>query len=88
MFLVRSESGSNYFVVIKPSELLARLDSIHGEAKTIHGYLWVTKKKGCWEARGLNQAEELKIAEGRYTNEVRDFSRYLNVWTPIEALNS
>jgi hypothetical protein len=86
-FSRRSESGSNDFVVIKPSELLARLDRIHGEAKTIHCYLWVTKKR-CWEARGLTQAEELEIAEGRYTNEVRDFSRYLNVWTPIEALNS
>ena len=37
------------FVVIKPSELLARLDKIHGKAKTIQSYLWVTEEECCWE---------------------------------------
>lgn len=75
------------FVVIKPSELLARLDNIHGKAKTIQSYLWVTEEKRCWEARGLNRSDESAIAEGQYTNEVRDFSRYLNDWTAVKALN-
>lgn len=86
--LVGFARRSTDFVVIKPSELLARLDNIHGKAKAIQSYLWVTEKKRCWEARGLNQPDQLAIAQGRYTNEVRDFSRYLNDWSPVKALNS
>ena len=78
---------STDFVVIKPSELLGKLDSIHPRADTIQSYLWVTEGDRCWETRGLNHSDESAIAEGKYTNEARDFSRYLNVWTPIEAIN-
>ena len=79
---------SRDFIVIKPTELLARLDSIHGRVETIQSYLWVTKDEKCWEARGLNRNEEKALAEGRYEHEVRDFSEYLNQWTPILALGS
>ena len=79
---------SKDFIVIKPTELLVRLDSIHGPVETIQSYLWVTKDEKCWEARGLNGSEEKAIAEGRYKHEVRDFSEYLNEWTPIQALDS
>jgi len=86
--LVGVKRRSKDFVVIKPSELLARLDSIHGEAKTIQTYLWVTEKKRCWETRNLKRPEQLAVARGQYTNEVRDFLRYLNDWSPVKALNS
>ena len=79
---------STDFVLIKPPELLARLDTIHGQVKTIQSYLWVTEKKRCWETRGLKRPDELAIADGRYTNEVRDFSRYLNDWSLIKALTA
>jgi hypothetical protein len=75
------------FVVIKPSELLARLDKIHGKPKRIWSYLWVTEKKRCWETRGLKRAQEREIAHGQYSDDVRDFTRYLNDWSFIEALN-
>lgn len=79
---------STDFVVIKPSELLGRLDSIHPKVDTIQSYLWVTEEDRCWETRGLNHSDESAIAEGKYTNGIRDFSRYLNDWSPIKALCS
>lgn len=82
------ERRSTDFVVIKPSELLGRLDNIHGKAKTIQSYLWVTEKKRCWETRDSKRPEQLAIAQGQYTNEVRDFSQYLNNWSPVKALKS
>jgi hypothetical protein len=85
--LMGFEHRTTDFIVIKPSELLARLDNIHGKGKTIQSYLWVTEEKRCWETRGLNRPEELAIAKGEYTNEVRDFSRYLNDWTAVKALS-
>jgi len=75
------------FVIVKPSDLLTRLDSIHGIAKIIQSYLWVTQKERCWETRGLKQQEQREIADGLYTNTVRDFSGFLNNWGPIQELN-
>ena len=85
--LMGLERASMDCVVIKPSDLLVRLDGIHGKAKTIQSYLWITEKKRCWETRGLNRQNESEIAQGQYANEVRDFSQYLNDWSPIKALN-
>ena len=85
--LVGFERRSTDFVIIKPSELLARLDSIHGNAKRIQSYLWVTEKDRCWETRGLKRQEQLAIAQGQYSNTIRDFSEYLNDWGPVQALN-
>jgi len=86
--LVGFERRSTDFVIIKPSELLARLDSIHAKGKMIQSYLWVTEKNRCWETRGLKRQEQLAIAQGQYANEVRDFSAYLNHWAPVQALNA
>ena len=87
--LMGFERRSPDFVVIKPSELLKRLDDIHGKAKaTIWSYLWVTEAKRCWETRGLKRSEERAIAQGQYSNEIRDFSRHLmKDWSFIKALN-
>ncbi len=81
------ERRSTDFVVIKPSELLARLEEIHGKVKTIQSYLWVTEKNLCWETRGLKRQEQLSLAQGQYKNDVRDFSKYLNDWSPVQTLN-
>lgn len=87
--LVGFANRSRDFIVIKPSELLKRLDKIHdGQPETIQIYFCVTKDKRCWEARGLRQSDETEIAEGRYTHTIRDFSEYLNRWDPIKALGS
>jgi hypothetical protein len=84
--LLGFERRSTDFVVIKPSELLTRLDSIHGNVKTIQSYLWVTQSKQCWESRGLKRLDQVAIAQGQYANDVRNFSQYLNEWTLIATL--
>jgi hypothetical protein len=35
----------------------------------------------------LKQQEQHEIADGLYTNTVRDFSEFLNNWGPIQELN-
>lgn len=75
----------NSFIIITPRELLRRLKSIHGKArKRIHSYLWITKSGCCWEARGLNNADEEMIAFDRFRNDARDFSQFLNAWSGLE----
>ena len=79
---------STDFVLIKPSELLRRLDSIHGGAETIQSYLWVTKDKRCWETRNLKPLEQVEVAQGRYVHDVRDFTQYLNQWKPLQDMSA
>ena len=86
--LVGFEHRSTDFVIIKPSELLNRLNAIYSKGKVIQSYLWVTEKNRCWESRGLKRQEQLAIAQGQYSNSDRDFSTYLNNWGPIQALNA
>lgn len=85
--LIGFERRSADFVIIKPSELLTRLDVIHRKKKIIQSYIWVTEKNRCWESRGLKQQEQLALAQGQYSNSVRDLSMYLNNWNPVRALN-
>ena len=74
---------NTHFVIIKPSDLLNLLDKIHSKQKIINSYLWVTEKNKCWEARGLKKQDHILIAEGDYSNEDRDFTRFLNNWDQI-----
>jgi hypothetical protein len=81
------ERRSTDFVIITPAELLRRLDAIHGSRKGFQSYLWVTKNRECWEARGLTRPDQLLIAQGQFKNNERNFRAYLNNWQPIEELN-
>jgi hypothetical protein len=75
----------NSFIIIPPAELLRRLRTIHGKTgKRIHSYLWITKTNRCWEARGLPNAEQDRIAWDSFFDKSRDFSKYLNAWEQIE----
>lgn len=85
--LVGFERRSADFVIIRPADLLARLDKIHGKCKVIQTYIWVTEKDRCWETRGLKSQFQLEVAQGKYSNSERDLSAYLNNWEPIQALN-
>jgi hypothetical protein len=88
--LVGFERRTTDFVIIQPAELLRRLDAIHPEKKRIcQTYLWVTEKRKCWETRGLRIPDQLLVAQGKFKNEERDFSDYLNNagWGPIKELN-
>jgi hypothetical protein len=86
--LVGFERRTTDFVIIRRAELLRRLDAIHGEKKRFcQIYLWITEKHKCWETRGLINADQLLIAQGKFKEEERDFSDYLNNWGPIKELN-
>jgi hypothetical protein len=76
------------FVIIPPDELWRRLKSIHGSQKTIQSYLWVTEKAQCWETRGLSRVDQLLIAHGGYSDRLRDLTRWLNNWSPVDRLNA
>jgi hypothetical protein len=75
------------FVIIRPPELLKRLDAIHRNAARIQSYFWVTEKDRCWETRDLRHDDHLLIAGGKFKNAERDFTDYLNNWQPIRELN-
>jgi len=72
------------YVVIDPKELHSRMAVIHPTAKSLQTYLWVTSSKRCWETRGLKKKDQDLIANDEYTNNVRDFSSFLNNWSPLE----
>jgi hypothetical protein len=40
--------------------------------------------KRCWEARGLANADQERIAFDSFSDTSRDFSDYLNAWQQIE----
>lgn len=75
------------FVVIPPGELWRRLRKIHGQAKKIQSYLWVTETKRCWEARGLKRGDQLLIAHGEFRRRERDLTAWLNNWGAVGQLN-
>ncbi|MGA3370252.1 MAG: hypothetical protein ABSC48_00655 [Terracidiphilus sp.] len=72
------------FVVISPSELLKRFEKFHGAAESIQSYLWVTKDERCLESRGLSPKEQMEIIMRDRRDIDRDFSSYLNNWSPLE----
>ncbi len=82
--LVGSERRSTNFLIIKPRELLERLDTIHDKPNTIRIYLCVMKNGRCWETRDLNAPDRESIAKGTFKNTERDFTPYLNKWDPIK----
>ncbi len=65
------------YLVIKPSDLLKRLGSVHKLSKSMKVYFWVTKKKLAWETRDLRRTEKQRIVDGTYNVKARDFTEYL-----------
>ena len=58
--LVGFANRSTDFIIIKPADLLKRLDVIpvHGKtAKKFQSYLWVTQQGRCYDTRGLNRSD-------------------------------
>ncbi len=81
--LIGFANRSTDFIIIAPNELLKRLDSIHGKSlKKFQTYLWITQHGKCYD-----RSDQLSIAERKFENDARDFTAYLNNWTPIRALN-
>jgi hypothetical protein len=75
------------YVLVSPRELWRRLRSIHGSHKMIQSYLWVTEGQRCWETRGLQRKDQLRIADGEYRAPKREFTTWLNEWGPVARLN-
>jgi hypothetical protein len=92
--IVGSATGDHDFIVIKPHELLTRLDAIHGSVGKngrIQMYLWATKKgkqRACWEARGLTIADQNLIKSWEFVDHARDFTPFLDDWRPLELLGN
>jgi hypothetical protein len=84
--LVGANGKSRDFVLIKPAQLLTRLDGAHGSRKRFHLYLWVTADGRCWNARGLRRSQQQQLAEGKFKDRHRDFTRHLNDWAMIARL--
>lgn len=78
------------FIIVPPTELRKRLLSIHDspmkDKEMIQSYLWVTEDKRCWETRGLTLEKQRQIAAGNYRNAIRDLTKYLNIWSPLDRL--
>ena len=75
-----------HFIIISPGELLRRFRATRAKAeKRLHSYLWVTKSGRCWEARGLNNADQEMIAFDRFRHSARDFTEFLDKWSDIES---
>ena len=68
------------FVVIQPRELMRRYDGLCAKQSTIQTYFVVTSHGHCWETRGLGQPDLRKVSDGTYSNQSRDFTRFLNKW--------
>jgi hypothetical protein len=62
------------------------LEAVHGERSSYQSYIWVTKNKRCWEARGLSREDQRLVSTNSYENPPRDFAKYLNNWNPIHSV--
>jgi hypothetical protein len=88
VFVLQAFAGRSVdFVLVPPRELLRRLQRIHGRQSTFQVYLWVTADKRCWESRGLKKSDQLLITVGEFADQSRDFTKWLNTWSPIVRLN-
>ena len=74
------------YLTVPPSELLRRYDRLERIASVLQSYFWVTRKKKCWETRGLAMADQNAICDGKFNDPTRDFSEYLNHWRFAERV--
>ena len=87
MVLMGFERKTTDFVLIPTRQLLRRLVVIHPHQSRLQVYLWVTNRNRCWETRDLKKADQLLVAHGEFDDGTRDFTEWLNVWTPLSSLN-
>lgn len=84
IFVLLGFRAGHDFAIIRPQDLLQRLDDLFGgKPATFQSYLWVTKQGKCWEARGLNSGDKSRLSAGDYENAQRDLTDCLNNWKPI-----
>lgn len=74
------------YVIITPSQLSVRLNTLYPDDKSLQTYLWVTTSQKCWETRGLKKNETNSIIDNSYNRtdkDKRDFTDFLNNWKPM-----
>jgi len=76
------------FIVIPPSELLFRLQQIHGKSKKYHFYPWVTKSGVCLDGRGIRKQDRALLNKNEFELGPRDLSCFLNNWSCLHQLKS
>ncbi|MCK1453158.1 hypothetical protein IVB36_20200 [Bradyrhizobium sp. 35] len=86
LVLLGFENKSRDYLVVRPKELLKRLDKLHGKTARHQVYVWITDDRRAWLTRGLSMAETKAIGEGMFGHRDRDVSRFLNNWSPIHRL--
>jgi hypothetical protein len=75
------------FAIVRPAELIKRLDRLERSRKgPLQVYLWVTTRGRCWLTRGLKRPEQDQIAQETYGNKDRDFTRYLEDRSMLKSL--
>ena len=85
VFVLHTFNSKNMqYIILSPTELYRRLNSIHPNSKRLQTYLWVSKNQKCWETRGLkkDETDDLVLNNGT-TATNRDFSRFLNNWSVL-----
>jgi hypothetical protein len=73
-----------HHVVIRPSELLSRLDSTHGELETYKLYLAITQSGKVLDWRGLKHQSPLAWED--FKNSSRSYTEHLEDWSCVERL--
>jgi hypothetical protein len=86
LVLLGFEKRSYDYVVVKPKELLRRLEAIHGALSRHQVYVWVTKEQRAWLTRELKRENQDQIAQGTFADSNRDLTQYLNDWSSIKDL--
>ena len=72
-------------LILPPSELLRRYDLIHGQTERLQSYFWLTTDGRVFETRGLKRSDQEKILDGTFNDKTRDFTKFLNQWSALEA---
>lgn len=75
------------YIIIPPSELLKRLESIHTKSKSYHFYPWVLENNLAIQGRGLSKKEKNDLVLGNFSLGDRDLSEYLENWRPLEQIS-
>ena len=90
LVLYKFQNREYDFVIIKPKALLSMYDSITPDSKKIQSYVWVTDSvpSKCWETRGLQTKDQIKISQGMFKSKDRELTKYLNNWQAFESLNA
>src|SRR5260370_24225168 len=74
------------YIVVPPAELYRRLKQVHRGHRRIQTYFSITRRNKCWETRGLGHADKTRIAAESFNDHRRNFTSFLNNWTPIARL--